>query len=248
MTDIDRYRIRRERRLQARFDGGFITFVFGWLRGNGVDTNGMSPDEAVQLFNEKRAEGVTGKVPDAKVSKPKQVKMKQFINAIKQTKGAVDKDKAWRVDIQSAESYAKDHPGSRFYATKDGSTVAIDQDGDIISVCNIGSGKGGVTRGKQLLDFAVKHGGKKLDSFSGNHQFYVKCGFEPVCRVPFADVEGIRPGDWDRKRDKKEDVVFYKYVGKGNVKAPLSYEEARANIPEFEDYDEAKAERDRRIR
>jgi len=246
MTDIERFRRRRAKRVSARFDGGFITYVFGWLRGNGVDTKGMSTDEAIALFNEKRSEGAEGSVPKAKVVKPKEVKVRQFIGALKQAKKMTDPEDAWRVSLATQKEYDEDHPGAKFYTAKDGATVAVDREGDIISACAIAGKKGGETRGKQILDFAVKHGGKKLDSYSGNHGFYVRCGFEPISWCEWDDE--YKPGDWNESRDNREPVIFYKYVGKGNVKATENWRDFVDSVKPSKDYGAAKAERDRRVR
>ena len=63
-----------------------------------------------------------------------------------------------------------------------GSTVAITPDGDIVALCR---NENDSLRGKQLIKFAVKNGGVKLDSFSGNHKFYTRNGFEPESWTSF---------------------------------------------------------------
>ena len=63
----------------------------------------------------------------------------------------------------------------------------------------------------ELLARAVANGGVKLDSYIGNHDFYVKNGFEPVSWVRWDDR--YKPTGWNEKRDKREPIIFYKYVG-----------------------------------
>ena len=86
-------------------------------------------------------------------------------------------EKAWRVTVHSQQELEEEYPGAKLHITDGGSTVAVTKDGDIISVCG---NPGDKLRGKDLLKLAVENGGKKLDSYSGNHGFYVKCGFEAV--------------------------------------------------------------------
>lgn len=72
----------------------------------------------------------------------------------------------------------------RMFITKNGSTIAIRDDGDIISVCANNSGNV-KDSSSSLLKFATTKGGTKLDSFAGNYEFYRHCGFEPVSHVKF---------------------------------------------------------------
>lgn len=66
--------------------------------------------------------------------------------------------------------------------------------------------------GHELLEEAVKAGGKKLDSFDGNFAFYLRNGFEPVSWTFFD--ENYTPKGWMKGRDRPEPVVFFKYTGK----------------------------------
>ena len=88
------------------------------------------------------------------------------------------------------------------FITKNGSTIAIRDDGDIISVCANNSGNV-KDRSSSLLKFATTKGGTKLDSFAGNYGFYRHCGFEPVTHVEFNE-DYAPPGH----------VIFFKYTGK----------------------------------
>ncbi|WP_233126286.1 hypothetical protein [Methanobrevibacter sp. 87.7] len=54
------------------------------------------------------------------------------------------------------------------YVTKKGSTIAIKPNGDIISVCANANNKN-KDNSRALMEFAVKKGGTKLDSYDGNY-------------------------------------------------------------------------------
>lgn len=223
-----------------RLDGGFVSFVFGWLKNNGVDTKGMTPGDAIKQYNEMREAGEGETKGTGKVSSAKQVKVDSFAKTIQEAKGHMGEEDAWRVSALSKKKYQEEHPNAKYYATKDGATYGLD-DGDIISVGVIPKSKGGITRGKEVLAEAVKRGGNKLDSFSGNHGFYVKCGFEPVSWCEFD--EKYKPDGWEPGRDKKEPVVFYKYVGPGKVKASMDVNEFLSRVKPSKDYEMAKKKR-----
>lgn len=145
--------------------------------------------------------------------KCKKVDSKTFSQAVSKVKSSRSPDNKWRVSEYPSEHYEN----SNCYVAADGSTIAVAPDGDIVSVCAHGSSVRGT--GKQLMQFAVDHGGVKLDSFSGNHRFYTKCGFEPVSWIPF-DADAMDSEDrkvWEQHCGAKEPVIFYKYVGIGNV-------------------------------
>ena len=157
----------------------------------------------------------------------KNVSPKRFHNKIKEAKASVKEDSRWRVDVHEADDYTKD----KLFVSEAGSTVAVTPDGDIISVCRKDGDK---IRGSDLLKKAVLSGGKKLDAFSGLFEFYAKNGFEPVSWCKFD--EKYAPDGWDKLRDDKEEVIFWKYTGEKytgskdsflkNTKASKGYEEA----------------------
>lgn len=66
--------------------------------------------------------------------------------------------------------------------------------------------------GHELLEEAVKAGGKKLDSFDGNFAFYLRNGFEPVSWTAFD--ERYAPKGWVKDKYDSEPVIFFKYTGK----------------------------------
>lgn len=245
MNDIERFRNRRARRIAARFDGGFISFVYGWLRRNGVDTKGMEPGDAIAEYNDMRGgEGGNGDKPVTASSKVRETKVGSFVKSLKQAKDALPEDKRWRVDNPGKGGFTANHPNGKFYQTSDGATFGVDK-GDIIGVSAIPKEMGGVNRGRAILEAAVKKGGNKLDSYAGNHAFYVKCGFEPVSWCEW-DGEYAPPG-WTEGRDDPEPVIFYKYVGRGKVKASDNYLDFTRSVKPQKDYDEAYAERDKRL-
>lgn len=149
-------------------------------------------------------------------------------------------EKAWRVTVHSRQELEEEYPGAKLHITDGGSTVAVTKDGDIISVCG---NPGDKLRGKDLLKLAVENGGKKLDSYSGNHDFYVKCGFEAVSWCEF-DEQYAPPG-WVKGRDKPEPVIFYKYTGQSNQSR--NEQDIFNSIPASADYDAAQAARNQSI-
>ncbi|MGF0055550.1 phage minor capsid protein [Peptoniphilaceae bacterium SGI.097] len=158
----------------------------------------------------------------------------QFSKALSNAKKTVPERMRWRVSAFEKE----EHPNALLHITPGGSTVAIDK-GDIISVCRR---KGDTMHGDDIIHYAVEHGGVKLDSYSGNHDFYQRCGFEPVswCRWngEFA------PPDW-KKEFREEPVVFYKYVGKNARQEPLDVFLKR--VPASADYGAAHDKRERAL-
>lgn len=202
-----------------------------------------------------------GRMPDGKLWKPKvgsviSVKCKSrnpehkterinytvvspanFKGSVAKAKGTLDKDISWRVDDTHS---TKDYKRDRLYKTDKGSTIAITQSGDIISVCKH---KGDNARGSDLLQFAVKQGGKKLDSFSGNYEFYVKNGFEPVSWTPFN--KEYAPHDWREGRDKEEPVIFFKYTGKKTTMTAEEFYKTVKPCTGENGYDEAMNIRDK---
>lgn len=134
------------------------------------------------------------------------VRATRFKTAVVNAKKSIGADIAWRVDdTHSVADFRHD----KLFVTGKGSTIAVTSSGDIISVCKHYND---TASGSDLLQFAVKQGGKKLDSFSGNYTFYVKNGFEPVSWTPFN--KEYAPHDWKEGRDREEPVIFFKYTGK----------------------------------
>ena len=158
---------------------------------------------------------------------------KEFFNIISKAKDSrPDKDK-WRVDVHEASDYEKD----KCFATEGGSVFAIAGE-DIISVCKNPDDR--TCSGTMLIEQAVKEGGRKVDSYEGNHAFYAKCGFEPVSWTKF-NPEYAAPGT------PPEDVIFYIYTGN---KRKMTVDESHDDLEKFKasvsakNYDEAGKIRD----
>lgn len=162
----------------------------------------------------------------------------EFHDAVAAAKASCPADKRWRVDVHDPNDYE----GVKLHVTEGGSTVAVTSDGDIISVCkNINDS----IRGQNLMEMAVKSGGVKLDSFSGNHGFYTKCGFEPVSWTPF-NKEYAPPG-WTDGVHKEEPVIFYKYTGNKNSSSVNDFLSNTPPCTGADGYDKAKEIRDKDI-
>lgn len=167
----------------------------------------------------------------------RKVDSKTFYNNMKSAKDGLSPQDKWRVDLHSEKEYNN----SKLYSTKGGSCVAVEKDGNIISVCR---NKKSNDRGSELLKAAVSNGGTKLDAFGkGLYQFYTKNGFEPVSWVAFD--ENYAPEGWDKGRDEAEPIVFYKYTGN---KVSDSYEDFLKKVKGSDSYDDAFNTRDKSIR
>ena len=183
----------------------------------------------------------------------------------KRNVAARNPDIAWRVTDLSQEEFDDEHPDARCHVTPGGSTVAVTTDGDIVSVCR---NPGDSVSGDELIQIAVKAGGVKLDSYEGNHKFYIENGFEPVSWCKWDDSgadEGWLSKDWLRVnglapdistadlnkipdsalKAKREDIIFYRYTGRSSL-----YTEAKdfkKAIPACRDYGEAMSIRDKSV-
>lgn len=163
--------------------------------------------------NAKEAKEAEARATDNKSSKLDETKPDKFVSDLDKARSSRPDIDKWRVDnTHTAEDF--ESRGCRCYVSKGGSTVAVDKNGDIISVCK--SAGDTSVRGSDLLREAVRMGGNRLDSFGGNHDFYVRCGFEPVSYTPFN--ERYAPDGWRESGCGHEPVVFYRYVGVGNVR------------------------------
>lgn len=123
----------------------------------------------------------------------------------------------WRVDAYEDNETplpVENWDNTRMFVTKSGSTIAIRDDGDIISVCKNLS-KIPSDNMKGVMQFATENGGTKLDSFGGNWGFYRACGFEPVSWIHFnEDYSPSGPNGWIKGTNLAEPIVFMKYTGK----------------------------------
>lgn len=163
---------------------------------------------------------------------------KTFMKALTAAKMTHPEKDRWRVDDYSHTK--EDYAHCQLFMSKGGSVVAVAPNGDIISLCR---NKDDTAKGIEMMALAVEHGGVKLDSFSGNHGFYVKCGFEPVSWCRFDDRHA--PPDWRKGEDDPEPIIFYMYTGKESEYT--DEDEFMRDVPESIGYNEAQAERDRKI-
>lgn len=171
----------------------------------------------------------------------KSVDTRTFVNTLAEAKATVDPAKAWRVSSPNSAEFDEEHPNAKKYTTPGGSTVAITPDGDIVAVCK---NKNDSLYGRQLMEFAVKNGGNKLDSYSGLWKFYSKNGFEPVSWTLFN--EKYAPSDWNKGRDEPEPVIFWKYTG--NTTEYLNSDDFFAKVRASDDYDTARKVRDKNMK
>ena len=176
------------------------------------------------------------KIKSLSSPKVRRVSAEEFHKAISAAVATRPESDRWRVDIHPIEDYKKD----QCFVSDGGSVFALAGE-DIVSVCKNRDDKG--FSGKGLLEAAVLNGGRKLDSYEGNHAFYAKCGFEPVSWTKFNPEyapDGALP----------EDIIFYKYTGN---KRELDKAGVNKEIFDFKrsvepmEYDAAGAYRDARL-
>lgn len=181
-----------------------------------------------------------GKWDSQKTVSTNKASRKEFAGAMATAMKNGAPEKMWRVTKQTEESLAEDHPNANLRATAHGSTFAVDN-GDIIGVASSPSAEARANgeTGKAMMKAAVENGGMMLDSYSGNHAFYTKCGFEPVSWCKF-DEQYAPPG-WKKNRDDPEAVIFYKYTGRCTAeKSPNKF---LSTVAPSADYDEAMSAR-----
>lgn len=134
------------------------------------------------------------------------------------------------------------------FITTDGQAgIAIERDGNIVSIFNGGSRRGAL---KTLLPLAIEKGGRKLDNYdspglSGMYELY---GFNPVSKVRFDSR--FAPDDWNYDRDGTPDVVFWIHNGDSAADVILNF--GRYDVPwdlvqTFGTYEEAGSFRDKLI-
>lgn len=162
---------------------------------------------------------------------------KRFHDTLAKTKSKQHPEDAWRVDVHSIKDYIKDN--DKLFLTEGGSAIAVTPDGDIISVCRNVDDE---ASGSDILARAVEMGGVKLDSYAGNHSFYTKNGFEPVSWVKWDDR--YAPPGWKEDRDKREPIIFYRYVGH---KVTETADEFMARVKPSKRYSRGMNVRDKKI-
>lgn len=85
---------------------------------------------------------------------------------------------------------------------KGGSIVVVKPNGDIVAVCK---NDNDTVSGSSMIQQAVANGRKKSDSYVGNHKFYCKNGFEPICWYEFNEEYARTTG---RKNTNKNIYYF----------------------------------------
>lgn len=270
---VQRYHERRRVRLAARGirEDSAQRLAFGLCKKYGINLpKGAGPQEAWEALKDKTGKGPMDFYAGSGSAGADKIRFstaspKTFVKKLAEAKKAQDPKNGWRVTGLSKEELLDWHKGAKLHVTDGGSTIAIDGD-DIVAVCvGAGDGKGGFQSGSSILDYAVKNGGKKLDSYSGNHKFYAKNGFEPVSWCDWDDdyagdewlhENGFTREQWNSMKVKpkneqlkvpREPIVFYKYVGIGKVKRP-DLDEFMKAVPAASDYDDAKRKRDAEVR
>lgn len=223
---VKKYHIRRDGRLKKR--------------GLRLDANWEEEKHPRDENGRFASGGSAPKVAPVKLKVEKNAN--KFVDGISKAKKSLrPEDGPWRVTAyESGEEFESEHPGAKKYLSDGGSTIAVTGDGDIVGVCRMA---GDSVRGKQLIEYAVKNGGTKLDAYSGLFGFYTKCGFEPVSWCKWD--EQFAPPDWKKGRDKPENIIFYKYTG-----GKSQYEDADeffAKVKASDDYDMAKNVRDKEV-
>ena len=207
--------------------------IVGWFTSNGQHvpiTEGQTRAEAYKEHVRREANNAVDK-KDREIEANKQEAEKQndqqeprreglhkvdakvFREDLNTARNTRPVDDRWRVDnTHTVEDF--NNRGCRCYISQGGSTVAVDRNGDIISVCRAKGDK--TISGAELLRTAVRLGGNRLDSFYGNHEFYCDNGFQPVSWTPFNPK--YAPDGWRESGCSQEPVVFYRYVGIGRVR------------------------------
>ncbi len=241
--------------------GGSARYRFGRRIAN-AQANGASEDvirnlerqrdEAIAREQARKAERLqTADVEDRMASKVnpvtgylmteaselKDAAPRKFHDTLAKTKAKQQPEDAWRVDVHSIKDYIRDN--DKLYLTDGGSAIAVTPDGDIISVCR---NRDDEASGSDILARAVEMGGVKLDSYAGNHNFYTKNGFEPVSWVKWDDR--YAPAGWDESRDKREPIIFYRYVGH---RVTESADDFMARVKPSKRYSRAMNVRDKKI-
>ena len=217
--------------------------AFGLCKKYGIDLpKGATPGDAWAALKEKTGKTVSDFYNQSGSSGADKIKFgtaspKTFSKALLNAKKKQKPQDEWRVTGLTKAEVLSEHPKAKLHVTDGGSTIAIDN-GDIVALCK---NPGDQVRGSELVNFAIKNGGNKCDSYEGNHGLYCKLGFEPVSWCQW-DPE-YAPPTWDANRDKPENIIFYKYTGKKVEGAKA--EDFFRKVPAATDYFEAQQKRDR---
>lgn len=183
-------------------------------------------------------------------------KRTSFYKRLKESKETQPKESKWRVithDPKGKELGLEHWENCRMFATKDRSTIAIQEDGTIISVCKNHNSQDNMAG---LMQFAIENGGNKLDTFDGNYGFYKHCGFDVISWTTFSSYgqsmtgnKNDSPYGWDNSIDNEEPIIFMGYTGKHeNLSIDETISKKRdiyKNTPPSDTYENAVKERER---
>ncbi|WP_099321113.1 phage portal protein [Anaerococcus sp. Marseille-P3625] len=187
----------------------------------------QNPNETLQEFIkhnfiiEKQETLKPKKIKEDPKVEVKEVEPKEFVKALSEAIESMPKYKRWRVSSKTEEECQD----LKCYRTDGGSVFAITNQGDIEAVCKNSNDN---IRGRDLLKEAVRLGGKKLDSFIGNHKFYSEIGFTAYSRCKFD--KNYKPPLWREGYDKEEDIAFYVYDGNTEFE---KWSKQKSKIKEF---------------
>lgn len=211
----------------------------GQFTSGSGSSGGSNKNESKEKTKETKAEEKKSETPFANV-KIRGVKAKEFSDSVVKAKSTGNPRDVWRVTAHSEDELNEWYPNAKMFVAEDVGTYAVNDNGDIISLCKYDDGKRG--KGKFLLQKAIEHGGKKLDSYSGNHMFYTRMGFEPVSWCEWD--EKYAPDGWVKGTDEPEPIIFYKYTGKSNDEEVSVFLD---KVKPSKDYEEAQKTRDNSI-
>lgn len=216
------------------------------LAAKGIDVDKILNDLSEDRDNRSKSDGSSKTPNNAKQSSHyseddfDNSTPEKFSKALSEAKKNVYPEDAWRVSSVTGEDLRQAHPGAKYHISKGGSTVCVTNDRNLIGLCRRNDDK--TTCGKELVKLAVEYGADRLDSYSGNHGFYIKCGFEPVSWCEWDDQ--FAPHDWKEGRDKREPVIFYRYTGKKGTKQASAF---MKEVKPSKDYNSARAFRDKEM-
>ena len=135
----------------------------------------------------------------------REVSAKEYAETISKAKAECVSKHAWRVDAKPESGY---RDSKARIVTDKGSCIAVQSDGDIVSLCKR---NGDNTPATLLMAKAVDREGDRLDTFEGNYGLYRRCGFSPISWTPFN--RDFAPDGWAESGDKEEDIIFFAYTG-----------------------------------
>lgn len=243
-VDFNDFTFNRNRGIIIALDAS-QRLAYGLCAKYGIDLPpGTEPQEAWEALKEATGKGASDFYAESGNEGADKIRFntasrKTFTKALGIAKALQKVKDQWRVTGMNRGQLKDWHPNAKLHVTDGGSTIALDK-GDIVSLCKNPNDS---LKGSQLLQFAVKNGGKKLDSYAGNHEFYIRNGFEPVSWCKWDDA--YAPKGWKESGAKPEHIIFYKYTGKKS-----EYDTAEKffeSVPASRDYDTAYEERDKQL-